>query len=113
AEDHLAAVLTDEHDLDATGPDHEKRVSGVVLEENNAAFGVDLLSRDVRESLQLDAIQPAEQRNGSAEVCGLGRYGRRHEALGKSRRQAAREGFAKLPSAMPRVKPATCCRLVF
>src|SRR5688500_2548482 len=50
AEDHLAAVLTDEHDFDTTITDDEQRITRIVLEKNDAAFWIALLTRELREA---------------------------------------------------------------
>ena len=48
AEDDLAPVFTDEHDLDASLAHDEQRVAGIVLEENDAALRVRLSRASLR-----------------------------------------------------------------
>src|SRR4051812_33631523 len=53
AEDDLASVFTDEHDLHASAAYDEQRVARIVLEENDAAARIGALPRQLGENLQL------------------------------------------------------------
>src|SRR5688572_26707469 len=61
SENHLATVLTDEHDLHATITDDEQGISWVVLEQNDAALRIALLAGQLREALQFHILELREE----------------------------------------------------
>src|SRR6185437_6525251 len=63
AEDHLAAILTNEDDLHPPVPDDEERVARIILEENDAAPGVRPLARQLGKARDFRGIQSTQQWN--------------------------------------------------
>src|SRR5262249_33149486 len=76
AENHLAAVLADEHDLHASLPHDEQRVAGIVLEQDHAAARIKPFARQVGKPLELGSIKSVEQLHCREKV-----YGRRGHGL--------------------------------
>ena len=68
AEDDLASVLADEHDLHAPVADDEQGIARIVLEQNDAALRIALLARQLGEALQLGVVELGEERNRPQEV---------------------------------------------
>ena len=76
AEDDLAAVLADQHDLGAALAQDVQGVARIALEEDDAALRVGALARQLGELGQLVTLQPAEHGNAGEEIGGLGCHGR-------------------------------------
>src|SRR5215216_1882454 len=68
AEDDFSAILADQHDLDPPIADDEQGIARIVLEQNDAAFRIALLARQLREALQLGVVELGEEWNCPQEV---------------------------------------------
>ncbi len=118
AQDDLAAVLADEHHLDAAAPEDEEGVPGVVLEEDDAPFRVRPFANQFAESGELVAIKAMKERDGCEKVGGVGDHpggASGKQRTGQRRTVGSDRGFiwANVSEPHETVKRANPCRLVF
>src|ERR1035437_1957878 len=87
SENDFAAILGDEHDLDAARANDEQRVAGIILEENDAPLRVALLAHQLPEIGELCAVKRLEEGDGGEKIGGI------HSETAEGRRRTA-EGTA-------------------
>jgi hypothetical protein len=68
AKDDLAAVFPDEDHFDAAFADDIEGVAWVILEQDDAPFGVLFIPRDLSEPLKLIGWDLAEEGDGGEEI---------------------------------------------
>ena len=90
SENDLAPILADQDDFHASGADDEQRVTGIVLEENDAPLGIAPFAGDFGELGELGGVEATEQGDGGEEVrCFHGHAGERSDwPVTAERRQA-------------------------
>src|SRR5690348_9097446 len=76
-EDDLSAILCDEHHLDLSSRDEKEGISRVVLEHDDAAFGIAALSSQISERGQVRFTQAGEERDFPENL----HRGQRHSRL--------------------------------
>ena len=67
-QNHLTAILADQHDLDLTVRDHVQRIPGIVLEQNDGVPRVGAFSGYGSDPIEIGRSQLAKERDFSEDV---------------------------------------------